>query len=136
MKEGEIRKKYNWLVLARKATQFPTREYDVPLDGKVSYDFRKIEGFAKVLNSEMEKRDAVELTRQQIESHHRFLAQQDVDKIIEMNTDARIGAAVYLHAPIWRIVYEYEGVRYQVLFDGATGMVIKGDIPAAKLGLL
>ncbi len=136
MKEGEIKKKYNWLVLARKATHFPTREYDVPLDGKVSYDFRKIEGFAKVLNSEMEKRDAVELTRQQIESHHRFLAQQDVDKIIEMNTDARIGEAVYLHAPIWRIVYEYEGVRYQVLFDGATGMVIKGDIPAAKLGLL
>jgi hypothetical protein len=136
MKEGEIKKKYNWLVLTRKATQFPTREYDVPLEGKVSYDFRKIEGFAEVLNSEMEKRDAVELTRQQIESHHQFLAQQDVDKIIEMKTDFEIGEAVYLHAPIWRIVYEYKGERYQILLDGATGMVIKGDIPATKLGLL
>jgi len=136
MKEGEIKKKYNWLVLTRKATQFPTREYDVPLEGKVSYDFRKIEGFAKVLNSEMEKLDAVELTRQQIESHHQFLAQQDVDKIIEMKTDFEIGEAVYLHAPIWRIVYEYKGERYQILLDGATGMVIKGDIPATKLGLL
>lgn len=136
VKEGEIKKKYNWLILTRKATQFPTREYDVPLEGKVSYDFRKIEGFAKVLNSEMEKRDAVELTRQQIESHHQFLAQQDVDKIIEMKTDFKIGEAVYLHAPVWRIVYEYKGERYQILLDGATGMVIKGDMPATKLGLL
>jgi hypothetical protein len=136
VKEGEIKKKYDWLILTRKATQFPTREYDVPLEGKVSYDFRKIEGFAKVLNSEMEKRDAVELTRQQIESHHQFLARQDVDKIIEMKTDFKIGEAVYLHAPIWRIVYEYKGERYQILLDGATGMVIKGDMPATKLGLL
>ncbi len=136
VKEGKIGKKYNWLVLARKATQFPTREYDVPLEGKVPYDFRKIEGFAKVLNSEMEKREAVELTRQQIETHHRFLAQQDVDKIIEIKTDFKIGEAVYLHAPIWFIVYEYKGERYQILLDGATGAVIKGDIPATKFGLL
>lgn len=136
VKEGKIEKKYDWLVLARKATQFPTKEYDVPLEGKVSYDFRKIEGFAKVLNSEMEKRDAVELTRQQIETHHQFLAQQDVDKIIEMKTDFKIGEAVYLHAPIWFIAYEYKGERYQVLLDGSTGTVIKGDIPATKFGLL
>ena len=136
VKEGKIEKKYDWLVLARKATQFPTKEYDVPLEGKVSYDFRQIEGFAKVLNSEMEKRDAVELTRQQIETHHQFLAQQDVDKIIEMKTDFEIGESVYLHAPIWFIAYEYKGERYQVLLDGATGTVIKGDIPATKFGLL
>ncbi len=135
VKEGKIEKKYNWLVLARKATQFPTREYDVPLEGKVPYDFRKIEGFAKVLNSEMEKREAVELTRQQIETHHRFLAQQDVDRIIEMKTDFKIGDAVYLHAPMWLIFYEYKGERYQILLDGATGAVIKGDIPATKFGL-
>ncbi len=135
VKEGKIEKKYNWLVLARKATQFPTREYDVPLDGKVSYDFRKIEGFAKVLNSEMERQEAVELARQQIEGHHQFLVKQDVDKIIEMKTDFDIGEAVYLHAPIWFIVYEYKGERYQILLDGATGAVIKGDIPATKFGL-
>ncbi len=136
VKEGKIGKKYNWLVLARKATQFPTREYDVPLEGKVPYDFRKIERFAKVLNSEIEKREAAELTRQQIETHHRFLAQQDVDKIIEIKTEFKIGEAVYLHAPIWFIVYEYKGERYQILLDGATGAVIKGDIPATKFGLL
>ncbi len=84
----------------------------------------------------MEKQEAVELARQQIEGHHQFLVKQDVDKIIEMKTDFDIGDIVYLHAPIWLIVYEYKGERYQILLDGATGMVIKGDIPATKFGLL
>jgi hypothetical protein len=136
MKDGKIEKKYNWLVLARKATDFPTREYEVPLEGKIPYDFKKIESFAKVLNSEIEKEEALEIARQQIESLHRFLAQQDVDKIIEMNTDFDTGDAVYLHAPIWFIAYEYKRERYRILLDGATGSVIKGDIPPVKFGLV
>lgn len=135
VKEGKIEKKYDWLVLARKAAEFPTREYDVPLEGKISYDFRKIEKFAKVLNSEIEKTEAVESAKQQIESHHQFLMKQDVDKIIEMKTDFSIGDSVYLHAPIWFIAYEYKGERYNIILDGATGTVIKGDIPATRFGL-
>jgi len=135
VKEGKIEKKYSWVVLARKAVRFPTREYDVPLDGKVPYDFRKIEGFAKVLNSEMEEVEAVELARQQIESHQLFLAKQDVDKIIEIENDLSVGDAVYLHAPIWFVIYEYKRERYNIILDGATGTVIKGDIPTTKFGL-
>jgi len=136
VKEGKIEKKYNWLVLARKATDFPTREYDVPLEGKIPFDFKKIEGFAKVLNSEMEKDEALEIARQQIEGLHRYLAQQDVDKIIEMKTEFEVGDIVYLHAPVWFIVYEYRGSRYHIFLDGASGTVIKGDIPAARFGLI
>ncbi len=135
-KEGKIEKNYDWLVLARKATQFPTREYDVPLEGKIPYDFRKIERYAKVLNSEIEKSEALEKARQEIEAHHNFLAKQEVDRIIEMHTECKFGDAVYLHAPIWFIAYEYKNEKYQIILDGATGMVIKGDIPAAKFGLL
>lgn len=135
VKEGKIEKKYDWLVLARKATKFPTREYDVPLEGKISYDFRKIGKFAKVLNSEIEKTEAVESAKQQIESHHQFLVKQDVDKIIEMKTDFSIGDSIYLHAPIWFIAYEYKGEQYNIILDGATGTVIKGDIPATTFGL-
>lgn len=135
VKEGKIEKKYNWLILARKATEFPTREYDVPIEGKIPYDFRKIEGFAKVLNSEMDKGEAVELARQQIESHHQFLARQDIDKIIEMKNDIFIGDSVYLHAPVWFIGYTYKGERYSILLDGATGTVIKGDIPPTRFSL-
>lgn len=135
VKEGKIKKKYDWLVLARKAAEFPTREYDVPLEGKVEYDFRKIERFAKVLNSEIDEREAMELAKQQISAHHEFLAKQDVDKIVEMKTEFDVGDAVYLHAPIWFITYEYKGERYNIILDGATGTTIKGDIPAANFGL-
>jgi len=66
VKEGQIKKKYNWLILARKATEFPTKEYDVPLEGKIPYDFRKIEGYAKILNSEIDKDEALEQVRQKV----------------------------------------------------------------------
>jgi ribosomal protein S27E len=136
VKEGKIEKEYDWLVLARKASEFPTREYDVPLEGKIPYDFRKIEAFAKVLNSETDKNDAVELAKQQIDEHHRYLIQQDVDKIIEIKNEITVKQVVYLHAPIWFVKYEYKGKAYQLLIDGATGMTIKGDIPSAGFGIL
>jgi len=135
VKEGKIEKNYDWLVLARKATEFPTREYDVPLEGKIPYDFTKIEDFAKILNSEIDKNEAVELAKQQIEEHHRYLAQQDVDRIIEMKNEMKIDQTVYLHAPIWFIKYEYKGKAYHLWIDGATGTVIKGDIPSTEFGI-
>jgi DNA-directed RNA polymerase subunit RPC12/RpoP len=136
VKEGKIEKQYNWLILARKASEFPVREYDVPLEGKIPYDFRKIEGFAKVLNSEIDKTEAAELARQQIDEHHRYLAQQDIDKIIETKTEMTIQQTVYLHCPIWQVKYEYKGEIYRLWMDGATGTVIKGDIPSVRFGML
>ncbi len=135
VKEGKIVKKYDWLILARKATQFPTREYDVPLEGKVPYDFKKIEDFAKILNSEIDRGEAVEIAKQQIVEHHHYLAQQDVDRIVEMKNEIKVGQTVYLHAPVWFIKYEYKGEIYNLWLDGATGMVIKGDIPTVKFGI-
>ncbi|MGQ9530890.1 MAG: hypothetical protein ACUVQX_04895 [Candidatus Bathycorpusculaceae bacterium] len=136
IKEGQIKKNYNWLVLARKATEFPTKEYDVPLEGKVPYDFRKIEGYAKTLNSEIDKDEALEQAKEEIEEHHKYLAQQDVDKLIEIKNEIKVNQAVYLHAPIWFIKYEYKGKTYQIIIDGATGTVVKGDIPPASFGIL
>ncbi|MCX8149914.1 MAG: hypothetical protein N3D85_00170 [Candidatus Bathyarchaeota archaeon] len=136
VKEGKLEKEYNWLVLARKASDFPTREYQIPLEGKVPYDFRKIESFAKVLNSEVDRDSALELARTQIETHHRFLLQQDVDKIIDFRMELSLKQMVYLHTPVWFINYEYKGQTFQLLIDGATGNTIKGDIPSPKFGLL
>lgn len=136
VKEGKLEKEYSWLVLARKASGFSSREYEVPLAGKVPYDFRRIEGFAKVLNSEVDRDHALELARTQIEAHHRFLLQKEVDKLIELKTDLDLKQMVYLHAPIWFIKYEYKGNVFQLLIDGATGASIKGDIPSSKFGLL
>jgi hypothetical protein len=132
VKEAKIQKEYNWLVLAREAAGFPTKEYDVPLEGKVPYDFRKIEGFAKVLNSEIDREEALELAKQQIEAHHRYLLKQDVDKIIEIHTELNVEQAVYLHAPVWFVKYEYKGKTYHLILDGAAGMALKGDIPSSN----
>ena len=88
------------------------------------------------MNSEIEREEALELAEQQIEAHHRFLLQQDVDKIIEMKNEFNVKQMVYLHAPIWFIKYEYKGNAYQLIIDGATGMAVKGDIPSSKFGLL
>jgi hypothetical protein len=132
VKEGTIEKEYDWLVLAREASTFPTREYEVPLEGKIPYDFRKIEGFAKLLNSEIDRDAAIELTRQQIDTHHHYLLQQEVDRIVEMKTELTMKQVVYMHAPVWFIKYEYKNNLYQLLVDGATGNDIKGDIPSSR----
>jgi DNA-directed RNA polymerase subunit RPC12/RpoP len=135
-KEGIIEKEYDWLVLARKGTEFPIRDYVVPLEGKIVYDFRRIEAFAQIFNGEVDKADAEEQAKAEIEANHRFLAQQDVDKIIEIKTEMKIEETVYLHAPLWFIKYDYRGKVYQLIVDGATGSVIKGDIPAKGFGIL
>ncbi len=132
VKEGTISKEYDWLVLAREASGFPTREYQVPLEGKIPFDFRKIEGFAKLLNSEMDRDVALEVAKQQIEEHHRFLLQQDVDKIVEIKTEVTAKQEVYLHAPIWFIKYEYKGKVYQLILEGTVGIALQGDIPPIR----
>ncbi|MEM2972030.1 MAG: zinc ribbon domain-containing protein [Candidatus Bathyarchaeia archaeon] len=132
VKEGRIKKRYDWLILARKATNFPTREYDVPLEGKIPYNFAKIEGYAKTLNSEIDRDEAVEKAKQEIEAHHQYLAQQDVDRIIEIKNEIKVNQTVYLHAPVWFIKYEYKGKTYTLIMDGATGIAIKGDIPTTR----
>jgi hypothetical protein len=132
VKEAKIENNYNWIILARKAVKFPTREFDVPLAGKVPYDFRKIEDLAKILHSELTEVDAKKLATEQIISHQNFLAKQDVDKIIEMKNNFEFGEAVYLHAPIWFISYEYKKEKYNLILDGFSGTFIKSDIPPPK----
>ena len=136
VKDDKIKNHYNWLVLARRGTQFPTREYDVPLKAKIPYDFRKIERFAQVLNSELSEGEAMEKAKEELENLHRFLARENVDKVIDWHSDFKFGETVYLHAPIWLITYEYKKKRYRIILDGATGSVIKGDIPAPEFGLI
>ncbi|MCS4541785.1 MAG: hypothetical protein HY929_05635 [Euryarchaeota archaeon] len=135
VKEGVIKKNYNWLVLGRRAATFPTREYEIPLEGKIPFDFTRIEKSAQVLNSEITELEAIEIARQEIEAHHKFLASQDVDKIIEIKTEFKVEDAVYIHAPIWFLAYNYKGEVYRIIIDGASGEVIKGEMPTIKFSL-
>ncbi len=135
-KEWDTENEYSWLVLARRGSDFPTRAYEIPLDAKIPYDFTKIDANAKVLNAELDATEAKEIAQREIRNLHEFLAKDTVDRIIEMNTEFDIKSTLYLHSPIWFVNYEYKKQRYRILLDGATGEVIKGDLPSPEFKLL
>lgn len=136
IKEDRIDKTYNWLILGRRRSEFPTREFDVPLAGKIPFDFRRIKSFAHVLNSELSQAEAEDMAKQQVGFHHEYLAKQDVDRIVEIDHEIEVEESTFLHAPVWFFSYEYRGSSYHVFVEGVTGSVIKGDIPPAEFKLL
>ena len=131
-KEGDINKDYAWLVLARKASYFPTSSYKTPLEAKIPFDFTKVQPEAKVLNSEVDVDEAVSVAQEEIENLHSFLSKQDVDKLVEFSTSFEVKTTTYLHAPIWFLSYQYRNSEYRAYVDGSTGDVIKCDLPVAQ----
>jgi len=134
--EWDIQNNYDWLVLARRGVDFPTRSYEIPLDAKIPYDFTKIEATAKVLNAELDAREATEIAQSEIRNLHEFLSKEKVDKVIDMTTEFDVKSTLYLHGPVWIVNYDYRKQRYRILLDGATGEVIKGDLPPPEFKLL
>jgi len=135
-KEGDIENRYDWLVLGRRKSDFPTRAYHLSLAGKIPFEATKIEAWAKVLNSEISLEEAIQHARDEIEDLHQYLAKQKVDIIIDARTEFDVSGTYYLHAPVWFITYVYKDSRYQVLLDGSTSEVIKGDLPSDEFKLL
>ena len=135
-KEGDISNNYDWMVLARTQTDFPTRSYHLSLEGKIPFEATKIEKNAKVLNSEMTAQEAAERARDEISNLHQYLAKDRVDKIVEIKTNFDISGTYYLHAPVWFLAYGYKSKRFQIVFDGASGQVIKGDLPGEDFNLI
>jgi DNA-directed RNA polymerase subunit RPC12/RpoP len=128
--EGDIADRYDWLVLARRQTDFPTRSYHLSLSGKMPFDAMKIDRGAKVLNSEMTVDEAVKQAQDEIENLHEYLSKDKVDKIVDIKTDFDAPSTVYLHAPVWFVTYSYRNAQYQVFLDGSSGEIIKGEMPS------
>lgn len=135
-KEGDVTNRYDWMVLARTQADFPTRSYHLSLEGKIPFEATKIEKGAKVLNSEMTAQDAVDHARDEISNLHQYLAKDRVDKITDIKTSFDISGTYYLHAPVWFLTYAYKDKRYQVLLDGASGQIIKGDMPGEDFKII
>jgi hypothetical protein len=135
-KEGDISNFYDWLVLARKKSDFPTRAYHLSVSGKIPFEATKIEKGAKVLNSEVESDEAVAQAREEIEDLHEYLAKEKIDRIVDVKTDWNVKQTVYLHSPVWFVMYGYKNGRYEVLLDGSSGEVIKGDLPNEDFKLI
>ena len=135
-RDGDITNHYDWLVLARTQTDFPTRAFHLSLEGEIPFEATKIEPGAKVLNSEMTVQDAGQRAHDEISDLHQYLAKDRVDKIEEIKTNFDISATYYLHAPVWFLTYEYKGKRFQIIMDGSSGQIIKGDLPAEDFKLI
>jgi hypothetical protein len=135
-KEGDIVNHYDWLVLARRKSDFATRAYHLSLTGKIPFEATKIDRGAKVLNSEVGSDEAVEEAHDEIADLHGYLAKDSVDRIVDIKTNLDVKGTYYLHAPVWFVTYGYKNRQYRVLLDGASGEVIKGDLPSEDFKLL
>ena len=118
---------YQRTVLGRRSTQFPEREYKIPLAGKAAFDLSLVQG--EFLNAELDEDEAQERARMEIESDQTYLVKEKVDHITESVTTVDVKDCEFLHAPVWFVDYEYKKRLYHVILDGSTGDVIKGDIP-------
>jgi hypothetical protein len=135
-KEGDIANHYDWLVLARQNANFPSSAYHLSLEGKIPFEATKIDRNAKVLNSELTLQDATQRAHDEIGNLHQYLAKDRVDRILEITTNFDISSTYYLHSAVWFLTYGYKNKRYQVLMDGASGQIIKGDLPGEDFNLI
>lgn len=128
-RNGELHREYYWKILGRRGSKFPTKEYEIPLSGKEEFNISKIPGDAKYLNAEFDQKDAEDLARVEIMDHQKFLLSEQIDKFDRIDHDIETEDIEFVHSPVWRIDFEYSKTDYQILLDGATGEVIRGDIP-------
>jgi hypothetical protein len=128
-RSGVLEKQYYWKVLGRRASAFPTREYAVPLSGKVDFNMSKLVPGARFLNSEIDEREANDTAIQQLKEHQKFLLQNDLDIIQKLDTDIEIIDTEFLHVSVWFITYQYRGKTYELILDACTGEDIKAEIP-------
>jgi DNA-directed RNA polymerase subunit RPC12/RpoP len=135
-RKGTLQNEYDWLVLGRKAAEFPTRDYKVPAEGKIAFDFTKIEPQAKFLNSELDSNEAVMRAKNEVEDNQRFLLKQEVDQLTQFDTSFSVNNPTYLHAPLWFAQYVYKGKSYSVIIDGSGGSIIRADIPQVEFKMI
>ncbi len=135
-RKGVIENAYDWLVLGRKGAIFPTRDYSVPVEGKIPFDFKRVDPQGVFLNSEIASDEAVQHAKDEIEDHQRFLVKQDVDQVTKFTTDFSVSTPTYIHAPLWFVTYEYKGRSYNAILDGSSGQVLRGDVPAVDFKMI
>jgi hypothetical protein len=128
-RSGSLHREYYWKILGRRGSKFPTKEYEIPLKGKVDFDLSKIPKYAKFLNAEFDEKDAEDMAHVELQDHQRFLLSEQVDEFSKITHKFETEDIEFVHAPVWKMDFTYGSKDYQILLDGATGDVIRGDIP-------
>ena len=131
---GDLRRDYFWKILGRRSTDFPTREYKLPLGLKVPFDTGGMVRDSRFLNAEVDEGEAERLAREQVDGHQRELLKDLVDTIENAQTAIDVKDSEFLHAPIWFSSYEYHSRSFPILMDAASGEVVRGDIPPPSGG--
>lgn len=135
-RKGTVENDYDWLVLGRKGSEFPTRDYSVPVEGKIPFNFTKVDAQGKFLNSEIESGEAVQHAKEEVEEHQRFLVKQEVDEVTSFTTDFKVDTPTYIHAPLWFAQYEYKGRTFNAILDGSSGQVLRADVPPVDFKMI
>jgi hypothetical protein len=128
-RSGHLNREYYWKILGRRGSKFPTKEYEIPLSGKEDFNLSKIPPYAKYLNAEFDEKDAEDMAKVEVQDHQKFLIKDQLNDIKSIHHTFEIEDIEFLHAPVWRIDFEFTGSNYQILVCGNTGTVIRGDIP-------
>lgn len=128
-RNGDLHREYYWKILGRRGSKFPTKEYEIPLEGKEDFNLSKIPPYAKFLNAEFDEKDAEDLARVELQDHQKFLLKDSVDDFHMIEHKFEIEDIEFVHAPVWRVDFIFGDNDYQILLDGASGTVIRGDIP-------
>ena len=128
-KNGSLHREYYWKILGRRGSNFPGKEYEIPLSGKEDFNLSKIPSRAKFLNAEFDEKDAEDLAKVQIMDHQKYLLSQQVNQFSSFDNDFELEDIEFVHSPVWKIDFIYAKSSYQILICGSTGDVIRGDIP-------
>ncbi len=134
-RSGTVPRDYFWKVLARRGGDFPVREYKLPLAYKVPFDTAGMLPESRFLNAEFDEEEAQRIARQEVEAHERELLKDLVDVVEEARTEIAVKDAEFLHAPLWLATYTYRDREYRIVLDGASGEIVRGDIPPPSGGI-
>lgn len=130
---GNFEKEYFWKLLARRVSDFPVKEYHVPLEGKIPFTLEQYPRNAKLLNGEIEEGEAETLLKTEIELHHKKLLEENADEFSELETEIDVMDSEFIHVPVWFLKYDYCNKKHNIILDGSRGEVILGDIPEPEM---
>ncbi len=103
------------------------RSEAVPLDPKVL-----IAQKMQVLDIEISVEEADDSARNHAEDQHLHRAQSQTSKLYDCHTDTRIASGSLTLYPVYNLGYEFEGRTYRMALDGATGEVVKAELPMTR----
>ncbi|HTT16138.1 MAG TPA: zinc ribbon domain-containing protein [Thermoplasmata archaeon] len=116
---------YQYPVVAVKAmTTYQPKDYQFPLDGRVTYDKKAIPGGAPVLNGDLSEDAAHAAAKAYVEQLQSEAAHHKHSMVSKLETKVDISDAELLHAPIWYFRLEHKGKSSTILVDACSGRAI------------